>query len=89
MVKGDWILLPSSVSVSVSDDGEHFREVASKVYPAEVPQNAPDGNHSLICDFEPQKARYVKVVIKGRQLPEWHAGAGHPAFIFVDELSLY
>lgn len=85
--KGDWIYNPASLSVSVSDDGQQFREVASEQYEAEK-QGTPDGLKEYTLDFPETKAKYLKVVsspVKG--IPAWHAiAAGRPAFIFVDEI---
>ena len=40
--------------------------------------------------FDPVKARYVKfTVLKTQELPEWHNGAGKPAFVFLDEFKVY
>ena len=42
VVKGDWIMGASAVTVKVSDDGKNFKEVASKKIP-ELTQNDKDG----------------------------------------------
>lgn len=34
VVKGDWIMGAAGVTVKVSDDGQNFKEVASKVIPS-------------------------------------------------------
>jgi hypothetical protein len=44
----------------------------------------------MVDDFMIQKktqARFVKIkAINYGDLPEWHLGAGYPAFIFIDEI---
>lgn len=88
MVKGDWILLPKNVKVRVSTDGKHFREVLNKDV-APVKKDLGDGTYVYDYDFAPQQVRYVEVIISGQDLPSWHPGAGHPAFIFIDEIDLF
>ena len=83
----DWIYNPQSCVVSVSDDGEEFREVAHIDYPL-----AAWGSESTIerheIPFEAVRVRYVRVTITGHQLPEGHTGYGYPAWIFVDEIEV-
>ncbi|MBO4340180.1 MAG: GH92 family glycosyl hydrolase [Bacteroidales bacterium] len=80
-----WIWMPRSVEFSVSSDGVHFSpagrlentvketDYAVQVWDAELP---------VSCT-----ARYVKVVAESiGTIPSWHPGAGHPGFIFTDEL---
>lgn len=85
VVPGDWIMGASGVTVKVSDDGQTFREVASKaIAPVEKMNQA--GLFPEEITFDAVKARYVEVIIKSSKLPEWHGGAGNPAFLFVDEI---
>jgi len=83
----DWIYNPQSVTVSVSEDGENFREVAMKEYPL-----AAWGSDSAIEDyalgFKTLTTRYLRVRITGHQLPEGHTGHGFPAWVFVDEIEV-
>jgi hexosaminidase len=87
--KHDWIFNPVNMTISVSDDGKEFREVAFAEY--ETIANVDDGNgrQEYTLAFEPVEARYLKVkagVVS--PIPEWHAGAGKPGFLFVDEISV-
>ena len=85
--KGMWIYNPKSATVLVSDDGENFREIASK----QIPINGWDENDGIYnyeLTFEPVEARYIEVVIKGFDLPEDHEGYGKPAWLFVDEIEV-
>ena len=82
-----WIYNPKSATVLVSDDGENFREIASK----QIPINGWDENDGIYnyeLTFEPVEARYMEVVIKGFDLPEDHEGYGKPAWLFVDEIEV-
>ena len=87
VVKGDWIMGAAGVTVKVSDDGQSFKEVASKTIPS-LGKNDKDGLYPQEISFSPVKARYVEVIIKSDKLPSWHGGAGNPAFLFVDEINL-
>jgi len=77
----------AGVTVKVSDDGQNFKEVASKVIPS-LGKDDKDGLYPQEISFDPVKARYVEVIIKSDKLPTWHGGAGNPAFLFVDEINL-
>ena len=84
-VKGDWIMGAAGVTVKVSEDGQNFKEVATKVIPS-LKQSDKDGIYPQEITFAPVKARYVEVIIKSDKLPAWHGGAGNPAYLFVDEI---
>ena len=85
VVKGDWIMGAAGITVKVSEDGQNFKEVATKVIPS-LKQSDKDGIYSQEITFAPVKARYVEVIIKSDKLPAWHGGAGNPAYLFVDEI---
>lgn len=87
VVKGDWIMGAAGVSVKVSDDGQTFREIASRTIPS-LGKEDKDGLYPHEITFSSVKARYVEVLIKSDKLPAWHGGAGHPAFLFVDEIGI-
>lgn len=88
VVKGDWIFGPEKFSVSVSDDGVNFRVISSKEYPV-MTQNDKDGVINYSLKFDNTKTRFVKVQMNSlKQMPEWHAGKGKPAYIFVDEVNI-
>ena len=86
--KGDWIFDARGLEVYGSSDGKTFTPLASETY---APLTRDDANriytHQL--DFAPATVRYVRVkAVSEKQLPEWHSGAGHPAFLFVDEVQV-
>ena len=53
----------AGVTVKVSDDGQNFKEVASKVIPS-LGKDDKDGLYPQEISFDPVKARYVEVIIK-------------------------
>lgn len=66
------IFIPAAVEISVSDDGQTFREVAKITRP---PDNRPRYLHTLATDLKDVRGRYVKLV--GRPTGSW---------LFVDEI---
>lgn len=87
--KGDWIFDMRHLAVSISDDGETFTEIGAEDYPAMTEDNPNQiYDHTLSFD-NTQKARYIKVYAQPEHsIPEWHGGKGHPAFIFIDEITV-
>lgn len=83
-----WIMGCTGLTVSVSDDKQEFREVASKDFPAET-DVSKKAIETYEVAFEPVKARYVKVVIKRTPaLPKGHAGEGKTPYLFIDEIEV-
>jgi hexosaminidase len=82
----DWIMMPQEVSFEVSDDGEHFTEVAKVLNDVSL-QNQSSVIRDFTANFPEQKARYVRVTAKKLDaLPKGHPGEGQPAWIFSDEI---
>ena len=83
-----WIFYPRELIIELSKDGKRFdhkRIIRNLVDPKE------DGllTQVLGTDFADVKARYVKVrAINMGKCPEWHKGAGHPAWLFADEIEI-
>jgi len=87
---GAWVLLPKSVTYSVSTDKENFVPFGESFEFAE--------DRDLQVKFvagkaevaSPVKARYIKVQVKTIGLcPDWHYGVGYPAWFFMDEVAVY
>lgn len=80
-----WIWFPKKVTIEISNDNKNF-----EIYG--IIDNAhPDNDYTPKTeDFSVKKnarARYIKVKAENYgTIPEWHLGAGHPAYIFVDEI---
>lgn len=84
--KLNYIFAPSSVEVSLSDDGERFDSVAHLDVITDRP-SAPDGLREIPVSFRESNARYIRVKAPVvNPIPDWHPGRGHSAFIFVDEI---
>ena len=82
-----WIWMPRTVHYSVSSDGVSFTPAASIDTPvSDRDLEVRRWECSAKVDVE---ARYVKVWAENYgAIPEWHPGAGYPAFIFIDEITV-
>jgi hexosaminidase len=83
---GSWAFFPRTVEYAVSLDGQNFQTIATLTN--DVPDNQT-GNltKEFAGKFSDVSARYVKVKAKNIGIcPDWHAGAGGKAWLFVDEI---
>ena len=77
---------PTYLSVSVSDDGSSYTEVAREEYEVEG-QFEPNGLKEYKVTFPQTTKRYLKVCVGCLDyVPEWHHYYGRQALIFVDEV---
>jgi hexosaminidase len=82
-----WILLPRDFTVWLSDDSANWREVGAATSD-QPPERADPFLYRLTVALPPGTvARWVKVrATNPGPLPAWHPGAGHPSWIFCDEI---
>ena len=86
--KGDWVFDARKFSVSISEDGKNFKEIAKEEYPAMTLDN-PNQIYDHTLTFEPVKTQYIKVYVQPEhKLPNWHGGKGNQSFIFIDEITV-
>ncbi|WP_124641056.1 glycoside hydrolase family 20 protein [Amniculibacterium aquaticum] len=80
----NWIHLPQSVQLFVSDDGIHFNKIK------EIPNaDIVKANGQLNINIGNQNARFIKMLATNTtKIPDGFAGAGYPAWLFVDEVSV-
>ncbi len=83
---GSWIFMPESVEFAVSKDGKGFEIIAELTHAIPL-----DLEGSVTRDFMKaginRRVRYIR--IRARNIgvcPEWHPGAGPPAWIFAAEI---
>jgi len=81
----DWVYMPEWVSISISDDGTNFKEVARRT----DLQNDKDGVQTLSFAMWAVNARYIRInakcvnpIEKGKQ------GEGNAGWLFVDEVKV-
>ena len=85
--KYDWIMNPTSLTVQTSEDGKTFTDIAHMNIECEGQMDDANGCQDYTLAFGETSAKYLKVIAGCcTSLPEWHTGAGHPAFLFVDEV---
>jgi hexosaminidase len=78
--QGSWIYRPDSVSFYVSDDGINFAAVETTV-------NNNKAKNLVYKTSIPSRARFVKIKAKNAgMIATGKAGAGHKAWLFVDEI---
>lgn len=78
-----WIHLPKDVVMSVSTDGKRFREVGRS-----APAPGAAGKVALGTSVR-TKGRYIRLAVRSAgTIPEGRPGAGHPAWLFLDEIEV-
>lgn len=83
---GSWIFPPQGFTVEVSMDGEKYERVLSETLPQlQASSSAEVKTHQV--ELEGVEANYIryKVINQGR-CPDWHAGKGGKAWLFLDEV---
>lgn len=84
---GDWIFGAKDITVLTSEDGNSYKTIAEEVYPD--PDKHIEEIKTNKISFASVNTRYVKLNIsKVNKMPAWHAGAGSPAFMFIDEIKI-
>jgi arylsulfatase A-like enzyme len=81
-----WIFLPVRLEIAVSSDGNTFTTVGTHESPPAVGDEAT-GIEEVGFQFHPVRTRYVRIRASNQgTCPDWHAGAGGKAWLFVDEV---
>ncbi len=82
---GSWIYLPKKIVVSVSDDGKSFKTLKTLDQ-----QDIKSAKGKIDLNLGTQHAHYLKVTAQTiGNIPEGRGGAGHPAYIFIDEIAVF
>ena len=83
----DYVFGPTEMSISTSEDGISYTEVAQETYVIEGGEDTGNGCNTYILSFPETTAKYLKITAKTiTSLPDWHPGNGNPGFLFVDEV---
>ncbi len=82
-----WIMFPANLKVSTSNNGTKFKEISRQDF------NKGELRGKLVervkVDLKGKKVRYIKIEAdRYGKLPDWHAGAGSNAWLFVDEIDV-
>jgi hexosaminidase len=83
-----WIWMPRVMEVNLSDDGRRFRPFTTADH--DVDERAREARvRELVAATAPDIARYVRVRARSMgSCPQWHPGAGGPAWVFADEIRI-
>lgn len=84
-----WVFLPEEVQYYYSTDGNDFILTGSVVN--SIPENRESTFiETFKAEFHLVTARFIKVIAKNKGVcPDWHPGAGYPAWIFCDEVMVW
>jgi hexosaminidase len=84
-----WIFFPSEVEYSISENDTNYTVVGRFSIP--IPQDQREISiKECTQDSVNCSARYIRVYAKNVSIcPEWHPGKGQPAWLFIDEISVY
>jgi len=86
--QGAWILLPKSVEISVSDDGNSYNTISNTTINVEE-KDKKSFNYQFRVDNLKASGRYVHFkAYNVKVCPEWHKGAGDQAWLFADEITV-
>jgi len=83
---GSWVFFPVVVSCFGSVDGKTYTALGTAKN--KIALNDPERKiQDYTITVETKTARYIKVIaVNIGQCPEWHSGAGEPAWLFIDEI---
>ena len=85
---GQWILLPEKVTYSISADNQTYQPFGSFSFAEDRDPQVKFVGGKVTSD-KPVKARYIKVEVDAIGMcPTWHYGVGHPAWFFMDEVTV-
>jgi hexosaminidase len=85
---GAWIFFPKKVEFFTSMDGLNFHKIAEAVNDVD-PLSGEIQRKSFSATFNPVTTKYIKVLAQNLgKCPKGHAGAGSPAWLFIDEISV-
>ncbi|MFN0033664.1 MAG: GH92 family glycosyl hydrolase [Saprospiraceae bacterium] len=86
--ENSWIFFPTKLQVEISDDGENFLPAGEALCDTR-PTEQGILQKELSLDLGGKKARYLRVVgVSLGQCPAAHKGAGHPCWVFADEVGV-
>ncbi|MES1217646.1 MAG: FN3 associated domain-containing protein [Bacteroidota bacterium] len=82
-----FILPPASIEVWGGLE-ENKMKLLSKLNPKQPTKESENSeNLAIECSFNPTEVKFIKLLVKPvAKLPQWHAGKGEKAWIFIDEV---
>jgi len=83
----NWIFLPQELEFQTSLDGTDFMTIPVGRC-EELKEDRAVMKVTAAAEYPGLEMRYIRVWAKNNILPEWHSGAGKPAWLFVDEIEV-
>ncbi len=86
---GSWVFYPQDVQVALFLDlPDESESIFSGTIENTISQRTPESQtHDFVIDCQGKIARYISINVRNINFcPDWHAGAGNPAWLFVDEI---
>lgn len=83
--QNSWIFLPRELEFQTSIDGRDFMKIPVSSCDDLVKDDKVMKIYAK-AEYPGTNIRYIKIIAKNNILPEWHAGAGKAAWLFVDEI---
>jgi len=84
--QGAWIFLPTKIEFYISKNGKDYDLIKE----IEHPLNPKESNLEIVdfsAEVKGDPIQYLKIkAVSTAECPEWHQGAGDPAWLFVDEI---
>lgn len=86
---GSWIYFPQEIQFLTSADGEKYRSLHSLRVSEDEWHNTKPGKRFFTARKK-TKARYLKIIVRSiGTIPDGMPGAGHPAWLFLDEITIH
>lgn len=84
---GSWVFLPAQVEFSLATDPGNFVPAGTNICRIDQ-KDAEHRTFDFTVEVSPvRQARYVRITAKNiGKCPDWHAGKGNPAWMFIDEI---
>jgi Chitobiase/beta-hexosaminidase C-terminal domain len=88
--EGSWIFLPSAIELSYFDErSRSWKPAGNRLLPSDKPspKQTVQEEMKLPAGVSAEKLRVVLLSVKN--IPDWHAGKGNHAWLFIDEIKVY
>lgn len=85
LAQKSWVFSPASIDYYISTDGINYTKMGE--LQMETKQSSIAETLEIEKAFTGQKGQYIKIKIQNIGVcPEWHKGAGHKSWLFIDEV---
>jgi len=83
----NWIFPPMEIEFLTSLDGQEYMNI-TREFCSGLEKNDRAEKIQVRTEYADLETRYIKLKAKNSILPDWHRGAGKPAWLFVDEIAV-